>query len=207
MVSSVQAGRYLLLPWLMALVAVAAAGREAWRRRRLRAAVAAAGVALVVGAAARDLPVVWGDVADWARYGELQQAVARESAPLAAALRSGRTVVALRGDDRGPLAALAGDPAGSPKLYFPRPDDPYGAVSLQAVLVWELRRDGLAVERVRRPAAGAPAVAFVHEAGGFRQLAAVPDVTVRYPADVVPGVPGVVLVPTPWTTFAPEAFP
>jgi hypothetical protein len=206
-VSAVQAGRYLLLPWWLALLAVAAAGVEAWRRNRMRAGVVAAGISLVAGALARDLPVVWRDVADWERYGGLQAAVAREAAPVAAALRAGRTVVVLRGDDRGPLASLVGSPAGAPKLYFPRPDDPYGAVSLQAVVTAELLRDGLAAERVRRPAAGAPAVAFVHETGGFHELAAVPDVAVRHPADTAPGAPGVVLAPVPWAAFAPAAFP
>jgi len=206
-VSTVQAGRYLLLPWLFAAVCVALAGAEAWRRTRLRAAVAAAGVALVAGAAARDIPAVWADIGDWARFAALQQVVAREAAPLAAAARAGSTLVVLRGDDGGPLAALVGDPGGAPKLYFPRPDDPYGAVSLQAVLTWELRREGVALERVRRPAAAAPVAAFVHDAGGFRALAGAPDVAVRHPADAAAGAPGVVLAPVPWPRFAPEAFP
>jgi hypothetical protein len=206
-VSAVQAGRYLLLPWLFALLAATAAGAEAWRRGRLRAAVALAGVALVVGALARDVPTVWRDIADWERYGRLQAAVAQESAPVAAALRAGRTVVVLRGDDGDPLAELAGTPAGVPKLYFPRPDDPYGAVSLQAVVSWELRREGLAAERVRRPAVGTPVAAFVHRAGAFVALPGVPAVPVRFPGDPPPAAPGVVLAPVPWTAFAPAAFP
>ena len=47
-VSALQAGRYLLLPWLFALLAVTAAGIEAWRRLRLRPALATAGLALLV---------------------------------------------------------------------------------------------------------------------------------------------------------------
>jgi hypothetical protein len=205
--STGQAGRYLLLPWLCALLAVAVCGREAWRRQRLRVAVAAGAVALVAAAAARDLPAVRGDIDDWARYAALQRAVELEAGPLLEAARAGQTLVVLRGDDGGPLAMLVATPAGQAKLYFMRPDDPYGAVALQAVLTWKLRREGLAVERVRRPDPGARVAAYIHRAGGFIALERVPDVPVRHPADPSQGVPGVVLEPAPWSSFVPAAFP
>jgi hypothetical protein len=205
--SSVQAGRYVLLPWLFALVALVDAGRQARGRRRLRLGVAVAGGALLVGAAARDLPVVWRDLDDWARYGTLQQAIAREAAPLIEEALAGRALVVLRGDDGGPLAALVGSPGGQIKPYFPRPDDPYGAVSLQALLSWELRRQGVALERVIAAPADRPAAAFVHDAGGFRRLRGIPDLPVRHPAVRGRGVPGVVLVPVAWSSFAPAEFP
>lgn len=206
--SPLQAGRYLLLPWFFMLVAVVEAGRRLASRPRLRGAVAAAGGLLAIAVVARDAGVVWRDLDDWAAYGALQRRVRDEAAPLLAAARSGMALVVLRGDDGAPLAALATAPAGNAKLYFPRPDDPYGVASLQALMTWELRRAGLALERVREVDGGRPAAAFVHHAGGFVELPAVPQVAVRFPAEPARGgVRGVVLVPVPWTSFAPEAFP
>ena len=202
-----QTSRWTALPYLFFLAACAPPAMELWRNDRLRGALRwpIAGLAAVL--IATDAITVRADSADWREFGQLNLRVAEEAAPLLAAARAGRTLVILRGNDGGPLAQLLGDPRGQPKLYFPRPDDPYGVVSLQAVLTWELQPHGLAVERVRRPPAGVPAVAFLHETGGFKLLPAIPDVAVRHPAQPGPGVPGVVLVPVAWSSFAADAFP
>jgi hypothetical protein len=206
-----QASRWTALPYLFFLAACAPLLVELWRlptrggmvRGTLRGALAVLAVVLL----AVDTVTARADAADWREFAGLGRRAAEEAAPLVAAARAGTTLVVLRGADGAPLTRLLGSPRGQPKLYFPRPDDPYGAVSLQAVLSWELRPHGLAVERVRRPAAGAPVAAFVHDEGGFRELASVPAVTVRHPAGPIQGVGGVVLAPVAWSTFAPRAFP
>jgi hypothetical protein len=202
-----QASRWTALPYLFFLAACAPLLVELWRLQTLRGALRVALAALAVVLLAADTATARADLADWGEFAGLGRRTRAEAAPLVAAARAGTTLVVLRGDDGAPLARLLGNPRGQPKLYFPRPDDPYGAASLQAILTWELRPHGLAVERVRRPAAGAPAAAFVHEIGGFRELAVVPAVTVRHPADPAPGAPGVVLAPVAWSSFAPRAFP
>jgi hypothetical protein len=108
----------------------------------------------------------------------------------------------LGGDDGGPLRRLLESPRGQLKLYFPRPDDPYGAVSLSALLSWQTYREGFVLERVTTLPPGRTAAAFVHQTGAFLPR--------EVPAGPVLGGgsrPAVMLVPRPWETFDPAAFP
>jgi hypothetical protein len=202
-----QASRWTALPYLFFLGACAFPAIELWRHPRLGRALRVPLAGLVLALAAADVATVRADVADWSAFQSLGERVRAEAGPLLAAARTGRTLVVLRGDDRAPLAEVVVGVRGQPKLFFPRPHDPYGAVSLQALLTWELEPEGLALERVVRPPQGRPAAAFVHEAGRFRPLPAVPEVPILHPAFPDLGVPGVVLVPVPWPSFAPEEFP
>jgi hypothetical protein len=205
--ASEQAGRYTMLPWLFALVAFAAAALDLWALARPRPALGVAAGALVVALVAREAGGVRRDLDDWAVFGDLCSAVPRESGALLTAVRAGRTLVVLRGGDGGPLAELAANPRGRRKAFFPRPDDPYGAVALQAVLSWELRHDGVALERVRTVPPGVPVSGYVHEVGGYRAIPVAPGIAVRHPSDPGRGIPGVILRPVPLAAFDPEAFP
>jgi hypothetical protein len=205
--SSEQAGRYTMLPWLFALVAFAAAARELRAPARPRLAVGVAAGALVAALVAREGAGVRRDVGDWAAFGALCDSVRQESGALLRDALGGRALVVLRGRDGGPLGALAADPRGRRKAFFPRPDDPYGAVALQAVLSWELRHDGVALERVRTVPPGIAVSGYIHEAGGYRAIPVAPGISVRHPSDPGRGVPGVILRPVPLAAYDPDAFP
>jgi hypothetical protein len=166
--------------------------------RGLDAAFVAFGVMLLAGDALR----VRADCADWARFATIARALETEATPLLRHARAGGALVVVRGDDGGPLRRLLESPRGQLKLYFPRPDDPYGAVSLSALLSWKTYREGFVLERVDTLPPGRTAMSFVHETGGF--------VPREMPSGSSPvGRPRrpVILVPRPWETFDPAAFP
>jgi hypothetical protein len=197
-----QAGRYLLLPWFFFLAACALALREVGRAvrmsRQLDAAFVVLGVVLLAGDAVR----VRADCTDWARFAAIARALETEAAPLVQHARAGGAVVAVRGDDGGPLRRLLESPRGQLKLYFPRPDDPYGAVSLSALLSWQTYREGFVLERVETLPPGRSAVGFVHETGAFLPR----EFSTGSSPGGGPRLP-VILVPRPWETFDPAAFP
>ncbi len=202
-----QSGRWTFLPWLFFLAAVAAAAAELRRVLRLPRLLDGAFCVLAAAIFVGDTAAVRGDVADWERFAGLTGRLEREAMPLLTAGRRGDTVVALRGRDGGPLRELLLSPAGDTKFYFPRPDDPYGVVSLSALLSWHAFREGFVLERVETLPREGAAVAFVHDDGGFRRLAVVPRVEVRHPDHPGRGVPGVILRPRAWASFRPVAFP
>lgn len=207
LLSSGQAARWTFLPWLLFLATVWLAVRrlrEAFPVPRLLD-VAAAGLALVVLGA--DAMTARGDLKDWSRFAALTRRLEGETAPLLNAARRGNTLLVLRGHDTASLQTLLFSPSGATKFYFPRPDDPYGVVSLSALLSWRTFREGFVLERVEAVPLGAPVSAYVHEEGGFRQLSSVPAVEVRHPSHVSRGVPGVILAVHPWSTFEPIGFP
>ena len=196
-----QAGRYMLLPWLFFLAACALALREAGRvlrmTRLLDATLVTLGTTLLAGDAVR----VRGDLADWSRFAALARALETEAAPLLSHARTGGTLVVLRGDDGGPLRRLLESPRGQLKLYFPRPDDPYGAASLSALLSWQTYREGFVLERVTTlPPGGLRRPSSTRRGSSSREVPAGP---------VLGGGsrPAVMLVPRPWETFDPAAFP
>ncbi|OFV82079.1 MAG: hypothetical protein A2Y78_12995 [Acidobacteria bacterium RBG_13_68_16] len=197
-----QAGRYLLLPSFFFLAACALSLREVGRTvrmsRQLDAAFVVLGVVLLAGDAVR----VRADCTDWARFAAIARTLETEAAPLVRHARAGGAVVVVRGDDGGPLRRLLESPRGQLKLYFPRPDDPYGAVSLSALLSWQTYREGFVLERVETLPPGRSAVGFVHETGAFLPR----EFSTGSSPGGGPRLP-VILVPRPWETFDPAAFP
>lgn len=207
LLGAAQAARWTLLPWFFFLAGAIVWLRESkpalWRRRPLRAG----GGLLLLLLAANGAATTRGDLADWAGIGRLTAALSTEAEPLLPEGARGRCLVVLRGDDSERWVELVSDPAGQPKAFFPRPNDPYGIVSLSALLSWRTYRRGWVLERVETLPKGSPAVAFVHVEGGFRRLAEVPAFEVRYPTHPQRGAPGVILMPRPWAGFAPREFP
>jgi len=202
-----QAGRYVLLPWLFFLAACALVLREVGRAVRMSRLLDAAFVVLGVMLLAGDAVRVRADCTDWARFAAIAWALETEATPLVQHARAGNAVVVVRGDDGGPLRRLLESPRGQLKLYFPRPDDPYGAVSLSALLSWQTYREGLVLERVTALPPGRAAFGFVHHSGGFipHELQAGDDTPRPLPGGGLRA--PVILVPRPWAGFDPSAFP
>ncbi|MGQ9836262.1 MAG: hypothetical protein ACUVRQ_09890 [Thermoanaerobaculaceae bacterium] len=165
--SAGQAARWTFLPWLTFIAACTApftSPTASWARSWLSRA--AGGLAALLVATNSVLAV--GDVGDWGRFEALTRRLEGELEPLLQALRNGVAVVVWREHDDGPLQELVFTSGGSITLFFPRPEDPYGIVSLEAMLGWRLHREGRAVLRVSAPAPGA--LEFVHRDGGFYPL-------------------------------------
>jgi hypothetical protein len=206
------AGRWSALPWLLFLGAVAHPLAAAWRLERGRAAVRVAltlaGGIVLAGA----LLTVRGDVSDWGRVDALTRQLAREVSPLVEEGHSGRPLVVFRYGDSRPWLDMLDSQRGQPKVFMPRPDDPYGVVSLSALLTWCTYREGLAWERIAAlPSSGGVAV-YAHETGGFRRLPGVPAgvaaaIASRGPSATAPFTGVLLLRPTPWDGFGAREFP
>jgi len=205
--SSGQAARWTLLPWFFFLAAVGVVVRETIAPHRWRLLGTVVAACVFVSVLARDVVLARGDVADWTRLGALTGRLDAEVQPLLTAGRRGDVLVVLRGDDGGPWRDLVTSPHGQTKFYFPRRDDPYGVVSLSALLSWRSFAEGWVMERVPRIPTGANAVALIHEQGGFRRMSAVPAVTIGRPVGSNHGWPGVILVRRSWAEFSPAEFP
>ena len=201
-----QAGRWTLLPNVMVLAAAAATLRAALRRLPARRKLAIALAVLLAGVGVHDALEARRDVVDWGRLAALTARLQLEVAPLLAEVRAGRALMVLRGDDGAPWRDLVSTPQGQAKFYFPRPDDPYGIVSLSAFLTWRTCGEGLAVVRVSTLPSGGVRT-FLHTLGGFTALGGVPPIEVRHPGSAGRGFPGVILAPVPWREFAPREFP
>jgi hypothetical protein len=192
----------MLLPWFFFLASCALVLREVGRAMRMRRLLDAACVVLGVTLLAGDAVRVRGDCTDWARFAAIARTLETEAAPLLQHARAGRALVVVRGDDGGPLRRLLESPRGQLKLYFPRPDDPYGVLSLSALLSWQTYREGFVLERVAALPPEQAVAGFVHETGVF--------LSKKIPAGSPLGGgsrPPVILVPRPWATFDPAAFP
>ncbi len=206
------AGRWAALPWLLFLGAVAHPLAAMWSlgrgRTGVRAALALGGGIVFAGA----LITVRGDIFDWGRVDALTRRLATEVAPLLEEGRTGRTLVVFRYDDTRPWLEMLEEQRGQPKVFMPRPDDPYGIVSLSALLTWRTYREGLAWERLATlPASGDIAV-FAHETGGFRRVAGIPGEVAaalaredQRSAGAFSGV--LVLRPATWEGFNAREFP
>lgn len=205
--SSLQAARFTFLPWFFFLAGLAGLWAAACQRARLRWALTAAGAMTAVAVGSQGAVTVRGDLKDWAAHGALTLRLLAQAQPLLEAARRDEALVVLRGADNEPLASLARQPAGKPKLSFPRPDDPYGVVSLAALLTWRTWREGLAFERVPQLPAGTPFALFRHEREGFLRVPAASPPRTRFPGVDMEGLPGVILVPRPWHSFSPSSFP
>jgi hypothetical protein len=202
-----QTARWTFLPWFFFLGGVVVWLRESaaavWQMWPLRVC----GAALLLLLAGAGGVTTRRDVADWGRFARLTATLENQLRPLLVEGAKGRWLEVLRSDDSRSWKNLVSTPEGQAKQYFPRPDDPYGIVSLSALLSWQSYRNGWVLEREESLPAGAPAVAFVHVEGGFRRLAAVPRLQVRHPLHPHSGVAGVILRPRPWAEFAPREFP
>ena len=205
--SASQAARWTFLPWFFFLGGVVAwlrdAGPAVWRKKP----VCVCGATLLLAIAGTGVATTRRDMADWAKLAHLTATLERETPPLLDAGAQGRWLLVLRLDDGGPWRELLSNSEGKPKPFFPRPDDPYGIVSLSALLSWQTYRRGWVLERVEYLPSDVPAVAFAHADGGFRRLVAVPRVVVHHPLRPASGVAGVILKPRPWADFAPREFP
>jgi hypothetical protein len=166
--------------------------------RQLDTAFVVLGVVLLAGDAVR----VRADCIDWARFAAIARTVEAEAAPLVQRAREGSALVVFRGDDGGPLRRLLESPRGQLKLYFPRPDDPYGAVSLSALLSWRTYREGFVLERVTTLPTGQAVTGFIHDVGFF-----LPRGMPLGPMIGGGMRPPVILIPRPWATFDPTVFP
>ncbi len=201
--ANVQSPRYTFLSYFFFLTGVAVAARElALRARQWRAGTIVAFCLVVISVAANDVLVVVGDREDWGRFQQLSARLDGELEPVLASLRQKKPVLLVRGNDSQPLSNLVRSPQGLPKLYFPRPDDPYGVVSVSALVSWRLRSEGIAAKRVLNAVSDRAPVAFVHEVGGFVPLQS-------YPVDNnrLFGYGTVLLEPVRALEFNPQAFP
>lgn len=201
--ANVQSPRYTFLGYFLFLTGVAVAARElALRAGRWRFAVTVAFSLVALSVVANDALVVWGNREDWRQFQELSARLDHELQPVLACLREGKQVVLLRGEDYEPLLRLVRSPQGMPKLYFPRPDDPYGVVSVSALASWRLRVEGIAARRVIDTLSNRPLVIFVHEVGGFVPLQPFP-----LEANRLFGYGMVLLEPVRASAFNPQSFP
>ena len=92
-------------------------------------------------------------------------------------------------------------------MFFPRPDDPYGIVSLSALLSWLGRPLDLAFPRLEKVPPGVSPRIWLHTAEGFEPAHGLPPLRVRHPSHPGEGVPGVILQATQWQGFEPGSFP
>ncbi len=199
--ANIHTSRYTFLPFLFFLSGVLAGVRTLARWHLPRLATLALGLTLLT-VMANDSIIVRGDRMDWDRYATLTARLRRESRPVISALRDGSHVAAIRGRDGSALKELLHHPRGVPKIYFPRPDDPYGVTSLSALVSWELRHEGIAAPRLVEPIAIPAVVYLVHDTGGFRKVPPLPGALSRpFGAGVV------ILHPVPGDSFNPDVFP
>lgn len=199
--ANLQAPRYTFLAYLLFLSGILPAVGSLASSVLPRVAIPALAFTLAA-VAVNDLVTARGDAADWVRYAALTRRVETEAGPVLEALRAGRTVAVIRGADRQPLDRLLRFPAGVPKLYFPRPDDPYGVTSLSALATWRLRREGTAAPRAVHSGPPVDALYLVHDVGLFREVPPAPEV---FSHPFGQGI--VILHPVPALSFDPDVFP
>lgn len=201
--AGVQSPRYMFLPYFFFLAGVASVVWTLLRRiQRWRAVAEGALVSLAIGVGANEFSLAWGDREDWRRFERLSAQLDREFEPVLQLLRGGKPVLLVRGNDDHPVWSLLRSPRGVRKLYFPRPDDPYGVVSASALASWKLRHEGLAARRELSLAGTQDPAVLIHETGGF-----VPAGPRFLNDQVLFGHGAVLLHPVPASTFNPTAFP
>jgi hypothetical protein len=196
-----QTPRYTFLPYAFFLAGVVR-GALLLEQRLGRWWLAPALVACWGAVLANDATLARADLRDWDTFRRLTEALNGELGPVLAALEARKVTLVERGVDGGPLGELVRRPSGIPKVYFPRPDDPYGVVSVSAVASWRLRHQGLVAVRCHGEGCPAPQAAFRHEVGGFVAVSPAP-----VPPRELFGARKVLLVPRPAEGFFPEAFP
>ncbi len=199
--ANLQVPRYTFLPYFFFLAAVLSGALALVHRMRRRWLT----LVFVLGwfsALVNDVSVARADRQDWDRFRRLSVVLEEELEPVLDALRQGKGTLLVRGADTLPLSQLYRSPRGIAKVYFPRPDDPYGVVSVSAVVSWKLRREGVAAVRCHGEGCPQPQAAFRHEVGGFLPM----EPTAPLPGELF-GAGRVLLAPLPARSFHPQAFP
>jgi hypothetical protein len=202
-----QSGRWLVLPWLGLLAAVGGLLRSLWATGRPWRWLAAGLAPVLVALALADAASTRDDVRDWTALAALTRRLEAEAQVLLSSARAGDVLVVLRRADGGPLQEIRRRPHAPDRVFFPRPDDPYGIVSLSALLSWLGRPLDLAFPRVERVPPGIGARIWFHTASGFEPAHGLPPLLVRHPSHPGEGVPGVILEARSWQGFEPGSFP
>lgn len=201
--ANVQSPRYTFLAYFFFLTGVAIAARGLVLRAGRWRLTAVALLALpVFSVAANDITVALGDREDWMRFQQLAARLDGELGPVLTCLRQNKQVLLVRSNDYQALSNLARSPQGMPKLYFPRPDDPYGVVSVSALASWKLRGEGIAALRTFDLASHLELEVFAHQMGRFVPMPLFPVDKRR-----LFGYGMVLLAPIQVSEFNPRAFP
>jgi len=165
--------RYTAIPYAGFLMLVAAwaaflrtdgAASATVRRAAPAAAAVLAGLVLVAGCL-----TVRADLVDFGRVSTAHRRLLEEAAAFLPAVPADRPALVVRLERENPLAAIARDPKGLPKLFYVRHADPYGLIDAAALFEWVAGREDLAWERVGpREVQGHPGDVILHGNGGFR---------------------------------------
>ncbi len=139
-----------------------------WRRVGV---VAAAAGSLAMGAWGA-WRVFW-ELEDARRVADAHARLLNQASRIAPFLPVGAPVVVVSMEEVNPLADIAAAPAGWPKPFFVRGNDPAGLVDSAALFAWSLREEGLDVSHIGdwgSPAARRPGRVLLYSAAGFRWM-------------------------------------
>ncbi len=161
--------RYTAVPYAGFLLLVAASlailDRELtdWKRAFGRiGAILGAGAVLLAG-----VLTVRADIEDFARVSAAHREVLAEAARALPGLPRDTPFVFRREESDDPLRAIALSVRGLPKIFFPRPLDPYGLADVAALLEWSLQTEGVTVIRKGDLPEGATVPLLTHRSGVF----------------------------------------
>lgn len=160
--------RYLTIPYAGFVLLVALWSSELPRRtpglgRVVRTAGGFIAVLFVVVGGA----LVRGDIEDYRFMAAAHGRLLNETAEVVDVIDAGEPVIVVRDEQVSPLHELAAAPAGLPKLFFIRAEDPYGLIDAAALFEWVRAEDGVFVEHDRELPAGVPGRVVVHRRGAF----------------------------------------
>jgi hypothetical protein len=113
-----------------------------------------------------------------ARVAQAHGRLLAEAGAVATSLPLDTPVVAVRLEGENPLPAIAGSPQGWPKLYYPRPADPYSLIDVAALFDWVAGARPERAARLDRDEgllSGVPGVVLAHMAGRFEIRSRCPD--------------------------------
>lgn len=171
--------RYLAIPYsgFLLLVAISIStlikARPRWRRTLHLASSAAAVFAVAVGAG-----FVRGDIEDYRQMASAHQRLLNEAARVAPVVAGGAPVAVALTQTESPLPRLVESLVGYPKLYFVRPQDPYGLVDTAALFEWVIAEEGTRVCHLEDSVAtevDPEGVVLVHSEGEFHVMGRIAD--------------------------------
>jgi len=169
---------------------------------RLRAAAGGAAWMAAALVAVAGAYVVRADLVDWARVGAAHRRLLAEAAAVSPHLPAGLPVAVARADRGEPLAEVALAPRGLAKIFYPRPQAPYGLVAPGPLLEWTAAGPGEGFRGVSRgEVAARPGVVLVHRDGGFEPPREVSDLAAAVDALAHAGFPVRVVVRRPVGTW------